>query len=676
MKNNTPAPNTIEQNQNVAPPTREFSVDTQSGYPPVPDDPNLMPKSGFQYNPEDLQIAKTQFWNEWENSPIGFNRLLFPKLVGINFGSEAEKAAQKISDADAKYYQQRVENIDASRENFMNSSVPRAVADILNPTSIALGTAGAMTGGAAIGAVGGIEAGLAADATTAAAVGSRIAVGASQGVGAGLSISLGTQAVTGSTDQYIPNLEYGAFFGLFDGLLGSGLHVLRQRGEKISAAENEAARAPNAQQYTQAVNTAGNMNSLDGTEAMVTGAYKYSPQDHDTMMNETIPKYDQLIQDDKTEMLNNAQAILDGWKDPANTIDFHSASPRKILDLLSNLKEYSETDPQIQKAVQPLIDHIENNTPKVGTFSRVRKILNDDQIDSLSQDAMINRESHYEEELKSNDTTLKRNITKLNQDLINLRSSSLRSKLKTQEIKQPIPQDHGVLPPKLQGAKPRYNYGSKKINLSFDNDVAKALYIVGGKGKSKAHADYMDFLKKTGVNDIEKKSKFIRNNLKRKAGDGQTDIKLTAKVPKYEQKTTTRTIFDSKNNIEKGMDSMDQFLDRALATIDERDANINIAKAKNNPNIFQSASFMNNVKNQYDTPASPSVLPDDLNNLPYDESSDDEKLKNRVKQYNVSDKIKKDSGLTDVENEEASHDQTEKIYDFMATCLADQGVEE
>ena len=85
---------------------------------------------------------------------------------------------------------------------------------------------------------------------------------------------------------------------------------------------------------------------------------------------------------------------------------------------------------------------------------------------------------------------------------------------------------------KLKGAKPKYNYGNRSIELEFDNDIAKALYIVGGKGKSASHEAYVSFLKNAGVQDITKKSQAIRDSIKLQAKSGLDTVKVSAEIPK------------------------------------------------------------------------------------------------------------------------------------------------
>jgi hypothetical protein len=50
------------------------------------------------------------------------------------------------------------------------------------------------------------------------------------------------------------------------------------------------------------------------------------------------------------------------------------------------------------------------------------------------------------------------------------------------------------LPANLSGASPRYNSNLKSVTPTFESDVDKAAYIVSGKGKSKQHQAYVDWL--------------------------------------------------------------------------------------------------------------------------------------------------------------------------------------
>lgn len=82
----------------------------------------------------------------------------------------------------------------------------------------------------------------------------------------------------------------------------------------------------------------------------------------------------------------------------------------------------------------------------------------------------------------------------------------------------------GVLPKALSGAKPRYNYGKRRIDLTFENDIAKALYIAGSKSESKRKSEYIDWLKSQGVKDVASASKQVRDSIKDQAKEGKDSV--------------------------------------------------------------------------------------------------------------------------------------------------------
>ena len=90
-----------------------------------------------------------------------------------------------------------------------------------------------------------------------------------------------------------------------------------------------------------------------------------------------------------------------------------------------------------------------------------------------------------------------------------------------------------TLPPELRGASPRY----KTFEIKFENDISKALYIVGGKGKSAAHDQYIKFLEDAGVKDIAGEAAKIRKLIKAQDEAGNTEIVVPKVKPrvKYTQ---------------------------------------------------------------------------------------------------------------------------------------------
>lgn len=82
----------------------------------------------------------------------------------------------------------------------------------------------------------------------------------------------------------------------------------------------------------------------------------------------------------------------------------------------------------------------------------------------------------------------------------------------------------GVLPKQLAGAKPRYNYGNRSIELNFENDIAKALFIAGSGQRSKRKQEYIKWLKSQGVKDVSGLAKQVRDGIKSQAKAGQDSV--------------------------------------------------------------------------------------------------------------------------------------------------------
>ena len=78
------------------------------------------------------------------------------------------------------------------------------------------------------------------------------------------------------------------------------------------------------------------------------------------------------------------------------------------------------------------------------------------------------------------------------------------------------------LPAAVRGAKPRYGYKQDNFPLTFSNDLDKAAYILAGKGKSKAHAEILDWaMRVSGKTEQEllDAGTSIRESLKQRLSD-------------------------------------------------------------------------------------------------------------------------------------------------------------
>ena len=84
----------------------------------------------------------------------------------------------------------------------------------------------------------------------------------------------------------------------------------------------------------------------------------------------------------------------------------------------------------------------------------------------------------------------------------------------------------GELPAGLRGAKPKYNYGQKAFDLTFQSDVDRAVYIVTtakGNIRSKAHKQYLHWLDDVGMDEasIMSRGKAIRTDIKARAKEAE-----------------------------------------------------------------------------------------------------------------------------------------------------------
>lgn len=121
----------------------------------------------------------------------------------------------------------------------------------------------------------------------------------------------------------------------------------------------------------------------------------------------------------------------------------------------------------------------------------------------------------------------------------------------------------GVLPKQLTGAKPRYNYGDRNIELNFENDIAKALYIAGSGQSSKRKQEYIDWLKSQGVEDVEGLAKQVRDGIKSQAKAGQDSVFIKSPFKFVEPPTAkpTEAVQEPDPDIQqKARDILDDFM--------------------------------------------------------------------------------------------------------------------
>ena len=107
------------------------------------------------------------------------------------------------------------------------------------------------------------------------------------------------------------------------------------------------------------------------------------------------------------------------------------------------------------------------------------------------------------------------------------------------------------LPKSLKGAKPTYNYGKTPINLEFDNDIARALYIVGSGKPSKRRTAYVEWLQSKGIQNPESAAMSIRANIKSQAKQGVTDQRISIPKNLQTKAVVSRKSWDQLNKKQK-----------------------------------------------------------------------------------------------------------------------------
>lgn len=85
------------------------------------------------------------------------------------------------------------------------------------------------------------------------------------------------------------------------------------------------------------------------------------------------------------------------------------------------------------------------------------------------------------------------------------------------------------LPRELQGAKPRYGYGTNNFQLKFQSDIDKSLYVVAQSKPSARDADYLKYLQgifpELSVSEIRQMGQKLRNTIiKPLAAEGEGDV--------------------------------------------------------------------------------------------------------------------------------------------------------
>jgi hypothetical protein len=205
-------------------------------------------------------------------------------------------------------------------------------------------------------------------------------------------------------------------------------------------------------------------------------------------------------------------ALLGKWEKAfviyeASASEQGAAYLRKMLtDELKQLKREAKRDPKVYLKVK---EKIEKKEAQLKELIPTEEKVTQRAIDALEQA----EKKQMEEVAKVAEAFKKTEAFKLFQD-IDVQGTGAA-------VSTGVP---GVLPKQLAGAKPRYNYGDRNIELNFENDIAKALYIAGSGQSSKRKQEYIDWLKSQGVEDVAGLAKQVRDGIKSQAKAGQDSV--------------------------------------------------------------------------------------------------------------------------------------------------------
>ena len=186
----------------------------------------------------------------------------------------------------------------------------------------------------------------------------------------------------------------------------------------------------------------------------------------------------------------------------------------KSLDVLDRISRDKNLPSEVRDAAQyqASIAHVDESIPLISrdSVSDTEVAANRQNLESTADAILANRDPEIDP-LVFDDPVAPR-ISQLQREIAELEREAL------------LPAQQPVLPRSLAGAKPRY----KQSSIEFENDVDKALYITSQNKKSKADAQYREFLSRAGLSDadIAKYGQQVRVAIKAAGESSGGDIRL------------------------------------------------------------------------------------------------------------------------------------------------------
>lgn len=200
----------------------------------------------------------------------------------------------------------------------------------------------------------------------------------------------------------------------------------------------------------------------------------------------------------------------------------------KIFQAINRMEEYmqiegNKADTRVTE-LQARLDALSQDNPDLSAMYDGKNI---DRIDPLLSEPELNQIRAARKSISGDLASALRRVNRL-----------LTKKVDEEEIftshKIQVPTGRTItettptleLPPKLRKSNPKY----KDVDLTFEDDLAKAIYIVGGKGKSKNHDAFLQWLNDNygTETDWEDVGTQMRDTIKSSVENGATSFRLGA----------------------------------------------------------------------------------------------------------------------------------------------------
>ena len=115
------------------------------------------------------------------------------------------------------------------------------------------------------------------------------------------------------------------------------------------------------------------------------------------------------------------------------------------------------------------------------------------------------------------------------------------------KAEEAIVNEDAVLPKDLRKSRAYYKYRKRPIDLTFKNDLAKALFFMGTKEKSARYDDFYAFLENNGVKNIEQSAIDLRDKIRQEAKDNdQVFVELSPESLTVAEEVVTPVVVATK----------------------------------------------------------------------------------------------------------------------------------